>query len=85
MEKDLRSSNFFSDNERYADIINGFGCDGDAFVTGEDLQELDTKVIRGKGKGRKIELHFLQKFNVLKYKLVYLGSFHNVTSAKYFS
>ena len=29
MEKDLRSNAFFSDNERYADIINGFGCEGE--------------------------------------------------------
>ena len=48
MEKDLRSNVFFSDNERYADIINGFGCEGDTFVKGEDLQELDTKMVYGK-------------------------------------
>ena len=28
MEKDFISSAFFSDNERYADIINGIGCNG---------------------------------------------------------
>ena len=44
MEKDFNSSSFFSDNERYADIINGIGCDGVPFVRGKDLQELDTKV-----------------------------------------
>lgn len=44
MEKDFYSSLFFSDNERYADIINGIGCDGIPFVKGNDLQELDTRV-----------------------------------------
>lgn len=28
MEKDIVSNVFFSDNERYADIINGVGCNG---------------------------------------------------------
>ncbi len=45
MEKDLISSSFFSDNDRYADIINGIGCDGVPFVKGEDLQEADTPVV----------------------------------------
>lgn len=57
MEKDFNSSSFFSDNERYADIINGIGCDGIPFVSGKDLQELDTKVwfggFRKQGRGRK--------------------------------
>lgn len=44
MEKDFYSNIFFSDNERYADIINGIGCDGIPFVKGKDLQELDTRV-----------------------------------------
>lgn len=51
MEKDFISSSFFSDNERYADIINGIGCDGVPFVKGKDLQELDTKVSFGRWKG----------------------------------
>lgn len=45
MEKDFVSSIFFSDNERYADIINGIGCGGIPFVKGKDLQEADTKVL----------------------------------------
>lgn len=52
MEKDFYSNSFFSDNERYADIINGFGCNGTVFVKGKDLQELDSKVYRGRMKGR---------------------------------
>ena len=51
MEKDLISSSFFSDNDRYADIINGIGCDGVPFVKGEDLQEADTRVHLGKNWG----------------------------------
>lgn len=45
MEKDFYSNIFFSDNERYADIINAFGCDGKPFIKGKDLQELDTRII----------------------------------------
>ncbi|MCM1127342.1 MAG: hypothetical protein NC429_12835 [Lachnospiraceae bacterium] len=45
MERDVISNAFFSDNERYADIINGIGCDGFPFVKAEDLQEADTKVV----------------------------------------
>lgn len=44
MDRDFNSSIFFSDNERYADIINSIGCDGVPFVKGKDLQEQDTKV-----------------------------------------
>lgn len=36
MEKDFFSCIFFSDNERYADIINGIGCDGVPFVREKD-------------------------------------------------
>lgn len=43
MDKDLISNSFFSDNDRYADIINGIGCEGIPFVKGEDLQELDVR------------------------------------------
>lgn len=57
MEKDLCGNVFFSDNERYADIINGLGCDGVPFVRGEDLQEFDTRTYlrgrRGPGRRRK--------------------------------
>lgn len=45
MKKDIVCNAFFSDNERYADIINGIGCKGIPFVTGKDLQELDNRVI----------------------------------------
>lgn len=32
MEKDFKSNVFFSDNERFADIINGIGFDGVSLV-----------------------------------------------------
>ena len=48
MEKDIVSNNFFSDNERFADIINGIGCGGKTFVQGKDLQELDSRVRLGR-------------------------------------
>ena len=51
MEKDFVSSIFFSDNERYADIINGIGCGGVPFVKGKDLQEADTRVLLRMGRG----------------------------------
>lgn len=55
MEKDIVCNVFFSDNERYADIINGIGCKGVPFVAGKDLQELDTRVmpVRTGNPGRK--------------------------------
>ena len=50
MEKDFKSNVFFSDNERFADIINGIGFDGVSLVRGKDLQELDTTVHLGRRK-----------------------------------
>ena len=62
MEKDIVSNVFFSDNERYADIINGVGCNGIPFVKGEDLQEQDTRSVLGKfafrGKGKKAAVKY---------------------------
>lgn len=42
MKKDESWKKFFGDNKRYADIINGIGCNGERIVKPEDLQELDT-------------------------------------------
>lgn len=44
MEKDIVCNAFFSDNERYADIINGIGCKGISFgmnfaIVGIESQE----------------------------------------------
>ena len=43
MENDVLTKEFFSDDARYADLINGLGCDGKQIVRKEDLQELDTQ------------------------------------------
>lgn len=43
MEKDMVWKRFFSDNERYADLINGIGCRGKQIVCRDDLEELDTQ------------------------------------------
>ena len=58
MEKDFYSNTFFSDNERYADIINAFGCDGEPFVKGKDLQELDTRTYLGRQWGRRQKIRW---------------------------
>lgn len=44
LKKDDCSSVFFSDNERYADLINGIGFGGRAVISAGDLHESDTKV-----------------------------------------
>jgi len=43
MEKDVKWRDYFEDNCRYADIINGLGCAGVQIVSPEVLTELDTK------------------------------------------
>ncbi len=45
MRKDVGWKEFFSDDDRYADIINGIGCNGERIVKKEDLQELDTQIV----------------------------------------
>jgi len=49
MKKDVEWKSFFEDNRRYADVINGIGCNGKQFVKDSDLQEVDTSA---KGKAR---------------------------------
>lgn len=43
MEKDVKWRDYFEDNCRYADIINGLGCAGEQLVSPEALTELDTR------------------------------------------
>ncbi|MBD5465092.1 MAG: transposase [Lachnospiraceae bacterium] len=43
MEKDLLQKRYLSDNERYADLINGFLFAGSQIVTAEHLTELDSQ------------------------------------------
>ena len=42
MGKDTGWKDYFSDNERYADIINGLGCGGQQLVKDTDLCEDDS-------------------------------------------
>lgn len=49
MRKDVGWKSFFEDNRRYADVINGVGCNGKQFVKDTDLQEVDAST---KGKAR---------------------------------
>lgn len=50
MVKDVSWKAFFSDDERYADIINGIGCNGKQVVTKEDLHDMDTQVWHMRGR-----------------------------------
>ena len=71
MEKDFVSSVFFSDNDRYADIINGIGCDGMPFIKGEDLQELDTRVSIGRYKRAGKRKQLITKYRDLMRKAAF--------------
>lgn len=44
-KKDITWEMFFSDDSRYADIINAFGCSGEQIVTAKDLIEVDTRSV----------------------------------------
>lgn len=44
MKKDGSWKDYFEDPARYADAINGFGCNGEQVVKPEDLQEIDTQI-----------------------------------------
>jgi len=44
MGKDMGWKRFLSDDERYADVINGIGCKGAQVVKKEDLHEMDTQI-----------------------------------------
>ena len=43
VRQDILTREYYSDNDRYADLINGLGCDGEQVVRKEDLEELDTR------------------------------------------
>lgn len=42
MGKDVEWKTFFEDNRRYADIINGIGCNGMQVIKDTDLMESDS-------------------------------------------
>lgn len=51
MDNDAGWKEFFSDDGRYADIINGIGCKGRQVIRGEDLAELDSQTGFWRGAG----------------------------------
>ena len=59
MEKDVSWKEYFRDDERYADVINGIGCGGLQLVAGEDMQEAEQQTILGRmfglaGRGKRL-------------------------------
>lgn len=44
MKKDGSWKVFLEDPVRYADAINGFGCNGEEIIRAEDLEEVDTQI-----------------------------------------
>ena len=48
MKQDLLAKRYYSDNRRFADLINGIVCNGIPIVKQEDLSEMDTETSQGK-------------------------------------
>ena len=48
MKQDLLAKRYYSDNRRFADLINGIVCNGIPIVKQEDLSEMDTEAGQGK-------------------------------------
>ena len=48
MEMDVCWKEYFRDDARYADVINGIGCGGQRLVEAKDLQEADSQTVFGK-------------------------------------
>lgn len=44
--KDEEWNDYFDDNKRYADIVNGIGCEGEQLVKDTDLQEVDVRRLK---------------------------------------
>ena len=85
MKKDESWKNFFGDNERYADIINGIGCNGKQFVKSEDLQELDTAskkkardLLRKAAFGVNFAIIGIENQDELDYKLPFRALYYEV-------
>ena len=51
MKQDLLAKRYYSDNRRFADLINGIVCNGIPIVKQEDLSEMDTENGQGKRRG----------------------------------
>lgn len=70
MVQDSGWKSYFSNDARYADVINAFGCNGEQVVTADDLQELDTQTgfIKELGFGK--ERIYEKKRNIRKRKSI---------------
>ena len=64
MGKDMGWKRFLSDDERYADVINGIGCKGAQVVKKEDLHEMDTQIGLSRSREFVRRLTQLRKGNV---------------------
>lgn len=60
-QKDISLARYFEDQERYADLINGFLFDGKQVVSGQDVMEMDSRVTGVLGKLKK-------RFLIQKYR-----------------
>ena len=70
MVQDSGWKSYFSDDARYADVINALGCSGAQVVAAEDLQELDTQTGFVKGPGFGKERIFQKNRNISKRKRI---------------
>ena len=43
-QKDISLARYFEDDSRYADLINGFIFGGKQVVSGNDIQDLDSRI-----------------------------------------
>lgn len=64
MKKDGSWRGFFEDPSRFADAVNGFGCNGEQVVTKEDIKDADTRLFRS-GKERDIVRKVIRGVNYL--------------------
>lgn len=64
MKKDGSWRGFFEDPSRFADAVNGFGCNGEQVVTKEDIKDADTRLFRS-GRERDIVRKVIRGVNYL--------------------
>lgn len=48
MEHDMIAARYLSDNERFADLLNGYGFEGRQIISPEDLDEMDSRMVFGR-------------------------------------
>ena len=68
MKQDLLAKRYYSDNRRFADLINGIVCNGIQVVKQEDLSEMDTETSQGKRRDLVRKAVFGVNFAVLDWK-----------------